>query len=202
MFFMCPNLTAVPEDPPPGGLGLGSDVFNSMFLDCTSLVDASAFKLPPATGQNCFERLFKGCTALTAAPVIPDLSGSSYPNQLMEMFYGCSNLAQINVKLESWPTGTSNWLAGVSANGTFYCPEELGTNSTIARGDSKCPTGWNVVNESVTYLQYVDSNYSAMMLGPVGDFSLSCRIQGDSGGGILGGIVVDDSTGTFVRYFN
>lgn len=94
------------------------------------------------------------------------------------------------------------WLGLVSSTGTFYCPEELGTEETITRGDSNCPTGWTVVNPSVTYLQYVDSNYSAMMLDPVGYFSLSCRIQGDSSGGILGGIVINDAAGTFLRYFN
>ena len=39
-----------------------------------------------------------------------------------------------------------NMVYGAAATGTFYCPVALGTNETIERGTSRCPTGWTVIN--------------------------------------------------------
>ena len=70
------------------------------------------------------------------------------------MFYGCSKLSSIEVEFSSWPGNTNSWVNNVASNGTFKCPTALGTNETITRGSSYCPTNWTVVNP--TYFKYSD----------------------------------------------
>ena len=65
--------------------------FNSMFKDCTSLVKAPV--LPATTlGRECYYLMFSGCTSLAEAPALPatTLAYSCYSN----MFRGCTSLAE------------------------------------------------------------------------------------------------------------
>jgi len=59
----------------------------------------------------------------------------------------CSSLTCISTDISSWPAnGFREWVLRVAANGTFICPEALGTDATIQRGVNYCPNGWTVVN--------------------------------------------------------
>ena len=84
--------------------------------------------------------MFSGCTSLTAAPELPATTTTT--NSYREMFNGCTSLANITVAFTSWDPSSQydfyNWVTGVAASGTFTCP--------TARGTSKCPSGWTVVN--------------------------------------------------------
>ena len=43
--------------------------FTKMFKNCTTLVDASELELPSTTLRvQCYERMFEGCTSLSAGP--------------------------------------------------------------------------------------------------------------------------------------
>jgi hypothetical protein len=125
-----------------------------MFRDCHALSSASQLVLgnTGVAGIGSYESMFNGCTSLTAAPYFKDTSlTSSTGYSYKEMFRSCSCLAQISVSLTAWPTNNScdDWVNTVSSNGTFYCPTALGTNETISRGASNCPTGWTVINTDV-----------------------------------------------------
>jgi hypothetical protein len=91
--------------------------------------------------------MFRGCTSLTTAPELPATTLAS--NCYHGMFQGCTSLAYIAVKFNSF-TGASSpvtdWMDGVAASGTFRCPTALGTDATISRGASACPYGWTVIN--------------------------------------------------------
>lgn len=121
-----------------------------MFSECTSLSSADiVLSATGIAGIGAYEAMFYDCSALTSAPYFKDTSltaGTGYSYK--EMFRNCSRLAQISVSLTAWPTnnGCDNWVNNVSSYGTFYCPTALGTNATIARGNSRCPTNWTVVN--------------------------------------------------------
>ena len=71
----------------------GAGEFISLFMGNICIMDASQLKLPFANVTwQAFARMFKGCTALTAAPkILPAMSLKSTGNY-MEMFSGCSNL--------------------------------------------------------------------------------------------------------------
>ena len=96
--------------------------------------------------------MFKLNTSLTAAPHLKQRNATaSYA--YYQMFANCSSLQSISTDLTAW--GKSDiWLRNVSADGTFYCPSILGTNSTIARGTNRCPNNWTVYN--ITTLKYQD----------------------------------------------
>jgi len=61
------------------------------------------------------------------------------------LFNGCRSLNFIRTEQTSF-TGCTNWAASTAASGTFVCSSTLGTQSTISRGASACPSSWTVSN--------------------------------------------------------
>lgn len=142
IFSGCTSLSAAPALP---ATTLAYYCYSSMFNGCSSLTTAPT--LPATTlGSYCYNGMFQDCTSLADAPVLPATTLAD--NCYRSMFYGCTSLSAVNVKFTAWnpSTATSNWLNGVAASGTFTCPAALGTDSTITRGSSNCPTSWTVVN--------------------------------------------------------
>lgn len=118
--------------------------FYGLFHDCKELITAP--ELPAMTlAENCYSNMFSGCTSLEAAPELPaeTLASNCYSN----MFNGCSNLNYIKVHFTSWDSGanaTTDWVSGVPADGTFYCPKDLDPNYYTNWGTSGIPDGWTV----------------------------------------------------------
>ena len=151
--------------------------------------------------------MFEGCSALTAVSRVPVPAAGTDTRIMVNMFSGCSSLAQLSVDFKVWPSNTTDWLNGVSANGTFYCYDDLGTDQTISRGASYCPTGWNVVNlEKVKYLQWVETQGNPMALGVTADNDLCCHtiLSGTANGGYFIVNMPDDqfSDDQDWRFFN
>lgn len=123
-----------------------------MFDNCTSLTAAPSAVYGNTAEFATFNAMFKLNTSLTASPHLKQCNANtSYA--YYQMFADSSSLQSISTDLTSW--GSSNiWVQGVSADGTFYCPSILGTNSTIARGNKRCPNNWTVYN--ITTLKYQD----------------------------------------------
>lgn len=121
--------------------------FFGLFHSCAAL---TAAPLMPATtlATACYMRMYQGCTGITSAE-LPAIAVVNY--SLAHMFRGCSALnaiktGQTNAFAKNSTGGNYNWLSGVAATGTFYCPTALGTDATITRGASACPEGWTVIN--------------------------------------------------------
>ena len=141
MFYGCTALTTAPALP---ALTAATYCYNNMFYGCTALTTAP--ELPATTlAQGCYQYMFRGCSSLTQAPA---LSGETLAAQCYNsMLAYCSNLSSVTVSFSAWVNQTTtNWLSGVYATGTFTCPTALGTDATITRGASNCPSGWTVVN--------------------------------------------------------
>lgn len=165
---------------------LHNGVFYNLFNDCQNIIDASNFVLPymdltwecytqmfnacysltsapllPATGMasGCYNGMFQYCSSLLSAPVLPatDTTWGCYKY----MFTNCKKLNAIDVNFTTWRSGTdkfTDWVYGVSGNGTFYKPTAL----PISTGYDYIPTGWTVVNkdatEPLTFESLVDNN--------------------------------------------
>lgn len=125
--------------------------YANMFYGCSNL--SAGPDLPALSANYCAYYYMFSSTGLVEAPQIAAtklLSAYEYGH----MFEGCSSLSSINVNISSWISGpwgaqtvaTTGWVVGVAASGTFTCPARLGTNDTITRDTSHCPTGWTVVN--------------------------------------------------------
>lgn len=115
------------------------------FFEYTGVVDAGNLVLPEATSFACFERMFRGCTNLTAAPELPtkNLPGYAY----YEMFRQCRNLIDIKCYAETWESdSTQNWTKyepdwASRPAGTFTKKRGV----VWSTGDSGIPNGWTVV---------------------------------------------------------
>ena len=137
MFKGCTNLTAAPALP---ATTLAENCYYSMFYGCTNL-NAAPELSATTLAKSCCSDMFRNCTSLTAAPELlaETLAESCYAF----MFNGCSNLNYIKVHFTAWGSGrTAQWVKGVSATGTFYCPSGLPNTS----GTSNIPTDWTKVN--------------------------------------------------------
>lgn len=131
--------------------GWFTTVMNYYRFKMTGLIAASGNLMSIVDGETetftakKFQSLFQGCTALTTAPALPATTLATYCYD--RMFSGCTALTTVEVGFAAFsPTdATTDWLNGVAATGTFYCPTALGTDATITRGVSACPEGWTVI---------------------------------------------------------
>ena len=124
----------------------GSYTFQSLFRDCTTIIEVSDIFLPATTLANyCYQYMFKGCTSLTTAPELPatTLKDTCYAF----MFYGCNNLNYIKM-LATDIAATNclrNWVSGVSSTGTFV---KNVTMTSLPTGINGIPSGWTVVDDT------------------------------------------------------
>jgi len=75
-----------------------------------------------------------------------------------EMFYDCTHLNYIKVNFSAWNDvgySTKDWVANVSATGTFACP--AGLNTTL-KDVSHVPVGWMVDPTVDFHTPVVDNN--------------------------------------------
>lgn len=102
-------------------------------------------------GGSACQGMFINCKSLLSCYI-----GQTSPVQSTAyrwLVSGCSALADVTIGLSAWPN--TKWIDGVSSTGSFYCPRQLGTNSTITRGDNYCPANWDVTN--IAYFTYNDA---------------------------------------------
>ena len=87
--------------------------------------------------------MFRGCTSLTTAPVLPatTLTLSCYSH----MFYGCTNLNYIKCLAtdKSAIECTNSWVTNVASSGTFV----KNSAASWTTGDDGIPSGWTVTNQ-------------------------------------------------------
>lgn len=136
MFANCTSLIDAPELP---ALTMMDNCYGSMFIGCTSLVTPPKL---PATRlySQCYNAMFSGCTSLTAAPDLLAASLSQY--SYYQMFYNCANLRYIKMLATSVSASSAltNWVSGVSSEGTFVKHPNVSLNI----GSSGIPSGWTV----------------------------------------------------------
>ena len=117
---------------------LAEECYRKMFSGCTKLTVAPELPATVLT-DNCYKAMFQGCTSLTTAPEMSatTLAGYSFYNMLRD----CTSLSYI--KCLATNPNSSNcyyWVNNVSATGTFV--KKAGV--TWPTGKSGIPTGWTV----------------------------------------------------------
>lgn len=130
---------------------LSTKCYMHLFFGCSSLVNAPS--LPATTlSTSAYDSMFRGCSSLISIPPLPAVNISNNISECYSyMFYDCKKFQSLTYKSAAWRDTanhimTRDWVRGVSSAGTFYCPAVLGTNETISRGTSACPSGWTVMN--------------------------------------------------------
>ena len=119
----------------------GDNAFGGLFMYNTTLTDASGLLLPAIKlVDNCYVRMFYGCSNLTKAPTLPafKLTDRCYH----EMFKGCTMLNSVTCLAMDISASdcTTDWLDGVAAKGTF----NKAVGMTWTSGASGIPSGWTV----------------------------------------------------------
>lgn len=125
--------------------GIFSEMFNSAGL-------TSAPELFSLSCSNyMYNNMFNNCRSLSTGPYIHIKKYvTTYNTAYMRMFNNCNELTSLSVDFPHFRSST-NWLASVknSIDGIFTCPSALGTDATISRDPSNCPTEWRVANYDV-----------------------------------------------------
>lgn len=121
-------------------LSLTENCYERMFQGCTSLT--SAPELPATTlASSCYYYMFRGCSSLISAPELPatTLAEGCY----QQMFNSCSSLNYIKCLATdiSASNSTSLWVSNTSATGTFV---KASTMSSWTTGNNGIPANWTV----------------------------------------------------------
>lgn len=165
MFYYCTSLTKGPDLPAKraayscyhnmfgySGLTSAPDIALettngeccAYMLQCCPNLKYGAVPKPTALSSTCYKAMFYNCPNLESDMVLEATTLASNCYQIV--FALCPKIKKITTKQTSF-TGCGNWVSGHSSEGTFVCPTALGTNETISRGISACPTGWTVINQ-------------------------------------------------------
>ena len=124
-------------------------VFDSMFDGCTKMescfdninIDASKVSLV-ANARIVCRNMFRQ-TKIKKMKITH--TGTRFGiAEFTNMFYGCSELNQIEVNFTTWPSSgyMKNWVNGVAPTGIFRCPAQLPDE----RGNGRIPEGWTKVD--------------------------------------------------------
>jgi hypothetical protein len=114
------------------------------FQDKAKLKRAGNLILPATTlVNNCYKRMFRNCTSLTAAPELPatTLAEGCY-QQLFQNSPNINNIKCLATDISA-TNCTTNWTDGVAANGTFVKNPNMSA-STWGTGANGIPEGWTV----------------------------------------------------------
>lgn len=84
------NVLSLLDPDPDGSTQMGEGAFFDLFMNCNTIVDASALELPDSVCQNCYKWMFLNCESLKKAPVLPaeNMAVACYYG----MFSGCKAL--------------------------------------------------------------------------------------------------------------
>ena len=118
--------------------------FLDLFDGNTNIISAENLELSIYTtlGARTFQEMFAGCRNLVVGPTIPDITPTT--NTYNSLFFGCTSLNYIKVKLRTWNDASFyGWVSLVPNTGTFVKP----SGTTIPSGTTYgIPSGWTVVN--------------------------------------------------------
>lgn len=116
----------------------------NMFQGCTSLVTVADISNITSAGEQSFVHTYYGCTSLTTTPDLSNIT--SVGSQCFdETFYNCSSLNVAYAPNVSVWGGQKNWLKGVAATGTLYCPSQTVADLIPDNSVDGCPSGWQKV---------------------------------------------------------
>lgn len=149
--------------------------FAGLFYNCTKLMDVSALKLPATILTDyCYDSMFRGCSSLTAVPVLPAQTLASYCYNAL--FSGCTKLTSVTAYFLKWPSdvygatdycATNGWFTSVKTSGTFLCSSAL-PNTEF--GANTIPTTWKrgEIVEPVDELIFNDADAYTAIYGKQG----------------------------------
>ena len=140
VFNGCTSLTTVNEIY-CGNTNTESHV--SMFNGCTSLISVPNINVTTTFGWS-IQWMFNSCTNLQDVVLKGDIRESHSSEML---FSGCTSLTSVTYLGSQKPAKdyTTNWMADVPENGTFYMNKNYSWDSTVSRDANGVPASWTIV---------------------------------------------------------
>lgn len=127
-----------------GAIVLADWCYMGMFQSCSL---SAAPQMPGIQLKtHCYDGTFRFCGNLISAQMAATSYASEAYSACQLMFNECSSLTSITVHITSWNDdywSMNDWVDGVAAAGTFYCPSVL---DTTIFDNSHVPSNWTVVN--------------------------------------------------------
>ena len=121
----------------------GNATFKNLFRECSQLTSAPV--LPATTlAQACYSAMFYKCSSLAEAPALPATTLTYYCYSYM--FSGCSRLKKVIMlatDIISADECLQYWLINVSSTGTFIKSPKM---TSLPTGSSGIPSGWTIVD--------------------------------------------------------
>jgi hypothetical protein len=118
------------------------DAFRSLFNNCTTLSDVSELILPDNTTDNCYVRMFQGCSYIERAPYLP---ATIYERDAYGfLFAGCTQLNYIKFNITE-PVSFYQWVSNVAATGIMVNENPNLNTSSFSNGITGLPSGWTLL---------------------------------------------------------
>ena len=119
-----------------------TSTYGYMFQDCAQLQKPPVLDLvTPNNGSIC-QYMFYNCTKLTETPDLKITKMNYYYGVYAYMFYYCSSLSKITIRMASWDSYNGNYemFKGVASKGTIYMP----SNATWSPTSYGVPAEWDI----------------------------------------------------------
>ena len=145
-----------------------------MFSGCTNFYYPPSLEATTVKLMGCYNTFYSNPLYYAPAVTVKNITSSSFhqtfynntsitrcylpfvtlaPSGCYGLFYNCSNLKSLVVKITAWTYGdnhsTYNWVQGVSNTGEFYCPTTLPSTDDY-KNTSHIPVNWTVKNNTKT----------------------------------------------------
>ena len=164
--------------------------FESLFNSNTGLVDCSNLKLTPVVmpfralsgafwgcsaltvapelsativGEKCYQNAFRECTSLVNGPVMRAFRLGDHACQ--QMFLNSSSLKNFTVYVNDYVrNATTNWLKGVSSDGTLY---NYGKATYTSSSISGIPSNWSEsIQKDYFYIENTSGGNNTLSITP------------------------------------
>lgn len=139
MFHNCTSLTSAPSFTVEE---TAEKCCYNMFRKCSNLVNVGSIQLSAMTlTRDCYRELFRECSKLTTAPILP---APTLVQECYRQMFSSSGIKSI-VCLATDISATdclNEWVSGVPSSGTFYTAP--GMTKAFPSGSHGIPSGWEV----------------------------------------------------------
>lgn len=114
-----------------------------MFEGCTSLISVNNINVTTTHGWS-IQWMFSSCTNLQSVVLKGNIK-AAYSSEML--FSGCTSLTSVTYLGSHKPAKyyTTNWMADVPENGTFYMNKNYTWDSTVSRDANGVPASWTIV---------------------------------------------------------
>lgn len=118
-------------------------MLGQVFQGCTSLTAAPVMTNITSVADFGMNDMFKGCTSLAEGPNLNNITSINLRG-INNLFMGCTSLTAVYApSITNWPPYSQlKWMDGVAASGTMYFTSQASYDAITSDSINGVPTGW------------------------------------------------------------